>query len=95
MTGAENMATEHRHPRHPKRRLGAVLTIGQNEPKARIWINGVTESEGVWVPLGVMPATLHHDGATFDVFLDDGQPIETGAYAQQLDPQTWEPWPDE
>lgn len=82
-------------PRTPLRRVGAVMALAEDEPAARIWINGVTEAEGVWVPLACLPATLHEDGATFDVYLDDGQPIETGAFAQQLNPRTWEPWTDE
>lgn len=77
----------------PLRRFGAVLD--RTGTRLLVWINGVTPDEGEWIDERYLPATLHEEGATFDVWLYDDEPITHGAYTLQVSPTTGEPYTDD
>ena len=77
----------------PLRRIGAVLDT--DDARLLVWIPGVTAAGGEWLDKRYLPATLHDDEATFEVWLYDGEPIMRGAYTLQVSPTTGAPYTDE
>ena len=71
----------------PLRRYGAVLAV--NSQQVRLWVNGVTNPEGVEVDIPVhFPGWLLRAGATFDVRgVDTVHDLQDGTY--QYQPNSW------
>ena len=84
---AESPASESRQ-RPALRRVGAVLDVDGSY--VRLWVNGLTPSDGVIVPLpATMPGWMARTGATFDVHgVQDLGDLANGQYTFQ--PMAWQ-----